>query len=161
MEENKKSGGGDVRAEALSWDIEWEKAKNVFFGFLSLAPTVARGARHSHPSPPEKKVATRKKSRLRRKKNCACRKKWRIVCIKGGMSLPVVNCFFGCFPQPLDGRGGRVPIFRVLFGFGPKPGSFVVQKRNETPETLETLETLSVDVRIAVLSTFQRTWWQS
>ena len=54
--------------------------------------------------------------------------------------------------------------FSALFGFGPKPGGFVVQKRNETPGTLETLETpetLSVDVRIAVLSTFQRTWWQS
>ena len=41
-----------------------------------------------------------------------------------------------------------------LFGFGPKPGGFVVQKRNETPETPETLETpdtLSVDVRIAFL----------
>ena len=68
MEENKKSGGGDVRAEALSWDDERDKAKNVFFGFLPLAPTVARGARHSHPSPPEEKVASRKKSRLRRKK---------------------------------------------------------------------------------------------
>ena len=32
-----------------------------------------------------------------------------------------------------------------LFGFGPKSGGFVVQKRNETPETL------SVDVRIVVL----------
>ena len=71
MEENKKSGGGDVRAKALSWDIEREKAKNVFFGFLPLAPTVARCARHSHPSPPEKKAASRKKSRLRRKKNYA------------------------------------------------------------------------------------------
>ena len=26
MEENKKSGGGDVRAEALSWNDEWDKA---------------------------------------------------------------------------------------------------------------------------------------
>ena len=26
MEMNKKSGGGDVRAEALSWDGEWDKA---------------------------------------------------------------------------------------------------------------------------------------
>ena len=26
MEENKKSGGGDVRAKALSWDGEWDKA---------------------------------------------------------------------------------------------------------------------------------------
>ena len=40
MEENKKSGGGDVRAKVLSWD----------------------GAR--------KKAASPKKSRLRRKKNC-------------------------------------------------------------------------------------------
>ena len=48
----------------------------------------------------------------------------------------------------------------ALFGFGPKRGCFMVQKRNETPETPETLdtpETLSVDVRIAFLSTFQRT----
>ena len=44
--------------------------------------------------------------------------------------------------------------FSGLFGFGPKPGGFVVKKRNETPETLETLETpdtLTVDVRIAFL----------
>ena len=78
-----------------------------------------------------------------------------------------VNCFFGSFPHPLYGRGGWVPIFRVcsgLFGFGPKPGDFVVQKRNETPETPETLETpesLTVSVRIAFLSTYQRTRWQS
>ena len=26
MEMNKKSGGGDVRAKALSWDGEWDKA---------------------------------------------------------------------------------------------------------------------------------------
>ena len=26
MEMNKKSGGGDVRAGALSWDGEWDKA---------------------------------------------------------------------------------------------------------------------------------------
>ena len=25
MKENKKSGGGDVRAKALSWDGEWDK----------------------------------------------------------------------------------------------------------------------------------------
>ena len=42
----------------------------------------------------------------------------------------------------------------VVFGFGPEMGGFVVQKRNETPETPETLETpktLCVDVRIAFL----------
>ena len=26
MEMNKKSGGGDVRAKALAWDGEWDKA---------------------------------------------------------------------------------------------------------------------------------------
>ena len=35
--------------------------------------------------------------------------------------------------------------FSALFGFGPKRGGFVVQKRNETPETL------SVDAGIAFL----------
>ena len=64
MEENKKSGDGDVRAEALAWDDERDKAKNVFFGFFPLAPTVARGARHSHPSPPEKSRSAEKKLRL-------------------------------------------------------------------------------------------------
>ena len=42
----------------------------------------------------------------------------------------------------------------VLFGFGPNMGGFLVQKRNETPETTETLETpetLSVDAGIVVL----------
>ena len=32
-----KIGGGDVRAKALSWDDEWDKPKNVFFGFALLA----------------------------------------------------------------------------------------------------------------------------
>ena len=41
--------------------------------------------------------------------------------------------------------------FSGLFGFGPKAGGFVVQKRNETPETPETLETLDVDAGIAFL----------
>ena len=41
--------------------------------------------------------------------------------------------------------------FLGLFGFGPKPGGFLVQKRNETPETPETLETLCVDAEIAFL----------
>ena len=71
MEENKKSGGGDVRAEALAWDDEWEKPEKSFSALSPLAPTVARCARHSHPSPPEEKAASRKKSRLRRKKTAA------------------------------------------------------------------------------------------
>ena len=44
------------------------KPENSFSALSPLSPTVARGARHSHPSPPEKKAASRKKSRLRRKK---------------------------------------------------------------------------------------------
>ncbi len=86
MEENKKSGSGDVRAKALSWDIEWEKAKNVFFGFLPLAPTVARCARHSHPSPPEKKAASRRKSRLRRKKTAPVGVAW-VGALRGGRKI--------------------------------------------------------------------------
>ena len=84
MEMNKKSGGGDVRAKALSWDIEWKKAKNVFFGFFPLSPTVARSARHSHPSPPEKKAASRRKSRLRRKKTAPVGVAW-VWALRGGL----------------------------------------------------------------------------
>ena len=75
MEENKKSGGGDVRAEALAWDDEWEKPENSFSALSPLSPTVGCFAPHSHPSPPEKKAASRKKSRLRRKKTAAAAKK--------------------------------------------------------------------------------------
>ena len=67
MEENKKSGGRDVRAKALSWDIEWEKAKNVFFGFFPLAPTVAQCA-------PLTSLAVRKKSRFAEKKSASPKK---------------------------------------------------------------------------------------
>ena len=56
MEENKKSGGGDVRAKALSWDIE----------------------------PPEKKAASRRKSRLRRKKTAAVGVAW-VWALRGGL----------------------------------------------------------------------------
>ena len=71
MEENKKSGVGDVRAKALSWDIEWEKAKNVFFGFFPLAPTVAQCA-------PLTSLAARKKSRFAEKKSAPPKKKLRL-----------------------------------------------------------------------------------
>ena len=61
---------------------------------------------------------------------------------------------FWVFSAPIIWRKWVGTGFSVLFGFGPKPGCFVVQKRNETPETPETLETpdtLTVDVRIAFL----------
>ena len=45
-----------------------DKAENSFSALSPLSPTVARFAPHSHPSPPEKKAASRRKSRLRRKK---------------------------------------------------------------------------------------------
>ena len=67
MEENKKSGVGDVRAKALSWDIEWEKAKNVLFGFFPLAPPVAQCA-------PFTSLAARKKSRFAKKKSAPPKK---------------------------------------------------------------------------------------
>ena len=72
MEMNKKSGGGDVRASPFREPASGIKPENSFSVLSPLSPTVARSARHSHPSPPEEKAASRKKSRLRRKKNCAC-----------------------------------------------------------------------------------------
>ena len=72
MEENKKSGGGDVRAKALSWDGEWDKAWKLVFSFIT---TLAHSGllRTSLTS-----LAARKKSRFAEKKsappkkNCAC-----------------------------------------------------------------------------------------
>ena len=75
MEENKKSGGGDVRAKAPSWDIEREKAKNVFFGFFPLSPTVARMRATHIPRRPKKKPLRGKKVGFAEKKTApmACR----------------------------------------------------------------------------------------
>ena len=78
-----------------------------------------------------------------------------------------VNCLFGSFPHPLDGGGGWVPIFRVCSDLDQNRAVFWSKSEHETPETpetpetLEKPETLSVNVRIAFLSTFQRTLWQS
>ena len=73
----------------------------------------------------------------------------------GGDAPPQVGGLpFWVFSVAMIWRGDDPIGFSGLFGFGPKPGCFVVQKRNETPETPETLETpktLSVDVRIAFL----------
>ena len=68
MEENKKSGGGDVRAFALSWDGEWDKARKLVFSFIT---TLAHGGALRSPLTSlaaRKKAASRRKSRLRRKK---------------------------------------------------------------------------------------------
>ena len=68
MEENKKSGGGDVRAKAPSWDIERGKTKNVFFGFFPLSPTVARMRATHIPRRPKKKPLRGKKVGFAEKK---------------------------------------------------------------------------------------------
>ena len=63
----------------------------------------------------------------------------------------VGELLFWVFSAPIIWRRRVGADFSGLFGFGPKSGGFVVQKRNETPETPETPETLDVDVRIAFL----------
>ena len=68
MEENKKSGGGDVRAEALSWDNEWDKARKLVFSFIS---TLAHGGllRTQLTS-----LVSRRKSRFAEKKSSSPKK---------------------------------------------------------------------------------------
>ena len=85
-----KVGGGDVRASPFRGTASGIKPENSFSALSPLAPTVARGARHSHPSPPEEKAASRKTSRLRRKKTAPDAQKWRIVYVKGGIFLPMI-----------------------------------------------------------------------
>ena len=70
----------------------------------------------------------------------------------GGDAPPRVGGLpFWVFSVAMIWRRGDTGDLPGLFEFGPKPGGFLVQKRNETPETPETLETLFVDVRIAFL----------
>ena len=67
---------------------------------------------------------------------------------------PVGGLLFWVFSVAMIWRRWVGADFSTLFGFGPKRGGFVVQKRNETPETpgtLETPETLCVVARIAFL----------
>ena len=68
MEENKKSGGGDVRAFALSWDGEWDKARKLVFSFIS---TLAHGGALRSPLT---SLAARKKSRFAEKKSASPKK---------------------------------------------------------------------------------------
>ena len=96
----------------------------------------------------------RKLSRLRQKTTTAiaCRTGTCVATQAGGDApLQVGGLPFWVFSAPIIWRRWVGTDFSGLFGFGPKPGCFVVQKRNETPETPETLETLSMDVRIAFL----------
>ena len=99
----------------------------------------------------------RKYSRLRQKTTTAiaCRIGLCVATQAGGDAPPQVGELpFWVFSVAMIWRGDDTGDLPGLFGFGPKPGCFVVQKRNETPETPETLGTpgtLSVDVRIVVL----------
>ena len=68
MEMNKKSGDGDVRAEALSWDNEWDKARKLVFSFIS---TLAHGGTRCAPLT---SLAARKKSRFAEKKSAPPKK---------------------------------------------------------------------------------------
>ena len=52
------------------------KPENSFSALSPLSPTVGCFAPHSHPSPPEEKAASRKKSRLRRKKTAPTANSW-------------------------------------------------------------------------------------
>ena len=86
MEENKKSGGGDVRAEALSWDGEWDKAKNKFSALSPLSPTVGCFAPTHIPRLPKKKPLRGKKVGFAEKKLCLTQKMAHRVC--QGCHLP-------------------------------------------------------------------------
>ena len=99
----KSREGGDVRAFALSWDGEWGKAKNVFFGFFPLAPTVAQCA-------PLTSLAARKKSRFAEKKSAPPKKNF----ASGGLCYRCYGCYSsyrgdsgggGLFEAPGDGAG--------------------------------------------------------
>ena len=52
------------------------KPENSFSALSPLSPTVGCFAPHSHPSPPEEKAASRRKSRLRRKKTAPVGVAW-------------------------------------------------------------------------------------
>ena len=86
-----------------------------------------------------------KKSALS-KKNCGYCKQDSIVFVDKW-----VNCLFVCLPQALYGGGTILAICGFCSDLDQKWAVFWSKSEVETPETL------SVDVRIAFLSTFQRT----
>ncbi len=91
MEENKKSGGGDVRASPFRGTVSGIKPENSFSA-LSRSRPRWHALRATHiPRRPKKKSLREKKVGFAEKKLCLTQK-WRIVCIKGGMFLPVITC---------------------------------------------------------------------
>ena len=76
----------------------------------------------------------------------ACRTESCVATQAGGDAIPQVGGLpFWGFPVAMIWRRDDPIGLPGLFGFGPKPGGFLVQKRNETPETL------CVDVGMVVL----------
>ena len=73
------------------------KPENSFSALSPLSPTVARYARHSHPSPPEEKAASRRKSRLRRKK-----------------TAPVEVGVGGCVGGGIEGRAQNIAPLHLM-----------------------------------------------
>ena len=95
-----------MRASPFCGTASGIKPENSFSALSPLSPTVARCARHSHPSPPKEKAASRKKSRLRRKKTAPTAKKNGASCVSRGH---VPTC--GGLPQPTEAHRSR---FRYL-----------------------------------------------
>ena len=72
------------------------KPENSFSALSPLSPTVGCFAPHSHPSPPEEKAASRKKSRLRRKK-----------------TAPMGVGVGGCVGEGIEGRAQNIAPLQV------------------------------------------------
>ena len=81
-----------MRAEALSWDNEWDKARKLVFSFIS---TLSHGGLLRTPLT---SLVSRRKSRFAEKKSASPKKNKPVGVgvgqrvYQGGMSLPVVAC---------------------------------------------------------------------
>ena len=96
MKENKKSGGGDVRAKALAWDDEWDKARKLIFSFIT---TRAHSGLLRTPLTP---LAARRKSRFAEKKSASPKK-----------NLPVEVGVGGCVGVGIEGRAQNIAPLQV------------------------------------------------
>ena len=127
MEESKKSGGGDVRAEALRRTTSGDKAVNSFSALSPLSPTVARLRATHIPRFPKKKPLRGKKVGFA-EKNCAY-STYSIVFVDKW-----VNCLFGSFPHPFCGGGGRVPVCGFRSDLDQNRAVLWSKSEHESPE---------------------------
>ena len=66
----------------------------------------------------------------------ACRTGLCVATQAGGDAIPQMGGLpFWGVPVAMIWRRDHPGVLPGLFGFGPKPGGFLVQKRNETPES--------------------------